>query len=85
MERVNLTGQGSNALNICPAAHTSQIDSPILDRKYIRFYRSSIAYNYVSQTRFQSKLSKVSIYCRPQKGGGYSPLNVDENPKGGGL
>ena len=35
LERVNLTGEGSDVLNICPAAHTSQMDSLILDRKYI--------------------------------------------------
>ena len=35
MERVNLTGEGSDTLNICPVAHTSKMDSLILDRKYI--------------------------------------------------
>ena len=92
MEEKNLIGEGKlnwtgfrgvELLSCFPYISNGFTDSR--SEIYLRFYRRSIAYNYVSQTRFQSKLSKVLIYCRPQKGGGgYSPLNVDENPKGWG-
>ena len=70
MERVNLTGEGSDTLNICPVAHTSKMDSLILDRKYISDFIAGVLLTTMFRKHAFNQVKQSINLLSATKGGG---------------